>query len=87
MSIITDDYNEVVFPASIDNPKRFSVPGLDARRSFSLVFTNYAYPNFFIKGQELRIWYTEDLNDHTTSDNDGKHCVKVYAKFERIILE
>ena len=81
MSIITDANNEVVFPANIDNPKRFKVPGFDAKTSQSLVFTNHAYPNFFIKGQELRIWYTEDLNDYTTSDNDGKHCVKVYAKF------
>ena len=81
MSIVTDANNEVVFPANIDNPHLFKVPGFDAKTSQSLVFTNHAYPNFFIKGQELRIWYTEDLIDYTTSDNDGKHCVKVYAKF------
>ena len=81
MSVITDSNNEVVFPANIDNPRGFKVPGFDARSSQILVYTNHAYPNFFMKDQELRIWYTEDLNDYTTSDNSGTHCVKVYAKF------
>lgn len=53
----------------------------DAKTSQILVYTNFAYPSFFVKGQELRIWYVEDLYNQFTSDNGGTRCVKVYAKF------
>ena len=80
-TLITDANNRVVFPANIDNPLHSNVPVYDAKTSQILVFTNFAYPSFFVKGQELRIWYSEDLYDYTTHDNGGKHCIKVYAKF------
>ena len=53
----------------------------DAKTSQILVYTNFAYPSFFVKGQELRIWYSEDLYDQHTDDNRGTHCIKVYAAF------
>ena len=81
MTIITDTNNEVVFPVNVNDIMYFQVPGFDAKTSKILVFTNHAYPNFFVKDQELRVWYTEDLKDYTTEDNDGTHCIKVYAKF------
>lgn len=82
MTIITDDNNEVVFPANIDNPYlQYKVPGCNAKTSQFLVFTNFAYPSFFVKGHELRIWYAEDLTDEGVFNNGGTHCVKVYTKF------
>ena len=81
MTIITDTNNEVVFPVNVNDIMYFQVPGFDTKTSKILVFTNHAYPNFFVKDQELRVWYTEDLKDYTTEDNDGTHCIKVYAKF------
>lgn len=81
-TIITDRNNEVIFPANIYDPfALFKVPGCDAKTSQYLVFTNFAYPSFFVKGQELRIWYSEDLVDGDVENNEGRHCVKVYAKF------
>ena len=81
LTIVTDNDNRVVFPVNYIKNYPFDVPGFNAYTSNVLVFTNLASPNFFNKGQELRIWYTEDLYSHTTHDNGGVHCVNVYAKF------
>lgn len=83
LTIITDNNNEVVFPANINISKgiKYKIPGVNAKTSKVLVFTNLAYPSFFKTDQELRIWYTEDLFDDDTEDNSGMHCVKAYAKF------
>ena len=83
MTIITDDNNEVVFPANINISKgvKFKISGVNAKTSKVLVFMNLGYPSYFKTGQELRIWYTEDLFDDDTKDNSGMHCVKAYARF------
>ena len=82
MTIVTDDNNDVVFPANIKISKgvKFRMSGINAKTSKILVFMNLAYPSYFKSGQELRIWYTEDLFDDNTKDNNGMHCVKAYAK-------
>lgn len=88
MRIVTDDNNEVVFPANIKISKgvKIKMPGVNAKASKILVFMNLAYPSYFKNGQELRIWYTEDLLDDNTKDNSGIHCVKAYAKFWKEFL-
>lgn len=83
MTIIADLNYEIIFPTNFDGSKdlKFKVPGFNAETSQILVFTNLAYPSYFQKGEELRIWYTEDLYNYKTHDNLGTHCVKAYAKF------
>ena len=81
LTLITDANNRIVFPANIDNPRHPNVHVYDGKTSQIVVFTDFAYPSFLVKGQELSIWYSEDLYDYTTQDNGGRHCVKVYAKF------
>ena len=81
LTLITDTNNQVIFPANIGNTKLPKVPVYDAKTSQILIYTNFAYPSFFVKGQELRIWYSEDLYDQHTDDNSGTHCIKVYAAF------
>ena len=81
LTVITDADNEVVFPANIDSSTPFNVPGFNALTSQILVFTNFAYPNYFNKGQEIRIRYTEDPNIASASDNGGMHCINLYASF------
>ena len=85
MTIVTDDNNGVVFPANIKitNGIKIRMSGVNAKTSKILVFMNLAYPSYFKNGQELRIWYTEDLLNDNTKDNSGIHCVKVYAKFRK----
>ena len=81
MAVITDSKNDVVFPANSFNIKKYKVLGFDPRISQILVLTNYAYPSFFVRGQQLRVWYTEDLKGYSTSNNDGTHSIKVYVQF------
>ena len=85
MTIVTDDNNGVVFPANIKitNGIKIRMSGVNAKTSKILVFMNLAYPSYFKNGQELRIWYTEDLLNDNAKDNSGIHCVKVYAKFRK----
>lgn len=80
-TVVTDNGNRVVFPANFIKTYHFDVPGFNPATSNVLVFTNLAFPNFFNKGQELRIWYTEGLYNYTIHDNGGVHCINVYAKF------
>ena len=88
LTVVTDTSNRVVFPANFKNsPRPFEIPGFNADISEILVFTNLAHPNFFNKGQELRIWYSEDLFNYTTDDNDGTHCVNVYTEFWKLVLK
>ena len=88
MTVITDADNEVVFPANFASSKAFTVPGFNALMSHVLVFTNYAYPNYFDEGQELRVWYIEDLfNFGSESNNGGIHCINVYATVQKSIYE
>ena len=78
-NVITDADNQVVFPANSNSSK--------AAVSHVLVFTNFVYPNYFDKGQELRIWYNSDLLDFTEFYNGGIHCVNVYATIQRKIYK
>lgn len=86
-TVITDADDKIVFPANRNlesGYKGITVPGVNAKRTKNLVYTDFAQPNYFTKHQELRIWYSEDLTDHGAYNNDGKHCVQVYAKFKNI---
>ena len=46
-----------------------------------LVLSFLSQPRSVTSGQEFRLWYGEDLMDHTEDDNDGKVCCDVYAFF------
>ena len=88
LTVITDANNEVVFPANIGSSKAFTAPGFNALMSHVLVFTNYAYPNYFDEGQELRVWHIEDLFNFRSEPNSGGiHCVNVYATFQKNIYK
>ena len=86
-TVITDADDKIVFPANVrlDSTRfvGFKVPGVNAKRTKHLVYTDFANPKYFTKHQELRIWFSEDLllNHNISNDNGGTHCVKVYAKF------
>ena len=84
LTVITDADNEVVFPANIDSSKAFIVPGFNASMSHILVFTNFAYPNYFSTGQELRVWYIQDLFKFRSEYN----TVLMYMlQFKKIFME
>ena len=48
--------------------------------SNELVLENKITNPYVEKGQELRVWYGEDLKEKYDGDNSGRSCVEVYAK-------
>ena len=46
-----------------------------------LVLSVLSKPHAVTVGQELRLWYGEDLMDGMEADNDGRVCCDVYVLF------
>ena len=84
LTVITDSHQNIVFPdpkiVTNNSYYRYTMRGYGSKTSKYLTFVDLKNPMYVEKGTKLRIWYGADLNDHTESDNSGKHCVDVYAK-------
>ena len=92
MTIITNASKEVLLPptedlegsryngatASCQKPHFYSLRGIGIK-STQLVFRNLSNPLFLSRGQELQIWYGQDLVKCSENDNTGTTCVDVYA--------
>ena len=79
LTVITTSNNDILLPES--NESMYTLPGYYAD-SKEIAFTDISTPLMLSSGQELRIWYGEDLtNDGGEQDNDGISCVDVYAKY------
>lgn len=59
---------------------RYTLPGYHPD-SPEIVFSDISTPLFLSSGQQLRIWYGEDLINAHEGDNGGTTCVDVYAKY------
>lgn len=82
-TFITTPSKRVLFPREkfIRNksmPTWYALPGFEPDSKF-LVFHDFSNPEFLPYGQELQVWYGEDLADVSEADNDGKTCVEVFA--------
>ncbi|XP_057315710.1 uncharacterized protein LOC130656799 [Hydractinia symbiolongicarpus] len=76
-TVLTDKNNTIIIPNS--NPLFFYLlPGYH-RNSPYLQFDNLNIPAR--SGDELRIWYLEDLRNVSDSNNGGRSCTDVYAMF------
>lgn len=82
--VITDSNNSVLFPSNefiVDKVGMWSsIPDYDSL-SPELVLRALSDPPFVTKGQELRVWYGEDLTKNYVTDNEGKSCCDIYARF------
>ena len=84
--IVTDKNNNVIFP-SIKQINKFMVgrwyflPGFQGNSDVLVFTTDYVSRPKYIEdgGQEIRIWYGEDLVNSSESDNSGTHCVEVIS--------
>ena len=81
---VTNSNNKVLFPNEMSIHGWYRLPNTNSdsmelvlERSTSLIRMN--------KGEELRIWYGEDLRGMTESDNHGRACVDVYVDIGKII--
>ncbi|XP_032240166.1 uncharacterized protein LOC116619457 [Nematostella vectensis] len=83
--VITDKKNNIIYPLAKYIKRTadlwYHMPGVDDLISKELVFTNVAKPFYLERYRELRIWYGEDLRNNAESDNQGRVCVDVFAKF------
>jgi len=78
-TVITNQRNQVAFPSNLRYDGFYKLPPYTGR-SKELVLDNPTSHNYFVRnGQEMRIWYGEDLKDHWDHDNCGTSCVDVYA--------
>jgi hypothetical protein len=71
------------FPVNMKNGiMRYDVPGF-TNMSPELVFPEISPPLAVTKGQELRIWFGQDLADKHESDNSGTTCADVYVYYTK----
>lgn len=80
---ITDKKGDSLFPVK-DSDKfgNYKLKGFKQNDPF-IKLTADPYHTYMVnKGEELSIWYGEDLLDITEHDNDGRHCVDVYVHYE-----
>ena len=81
--VITTSANHILLPPSqfiTDNTLKWSkIPGYNSL-SPELVLSTFSTPLTVTSGQELRLWYGEDLANNE-SDNGGKSCCDVLALF------
>ena len=59
---------------------RYSIPGYGPQSS-EIVFSGFPNPLHLSSGQELRMWYEEDLKNDSESDNGGTSCADVFVKY------
>ena len=92
MTMITNARKEVLLPptedleglryngatASCQKPHFYGIGGIGIK-SPQLVFRNLSNPLFLSRGQELQIWYGQDLVKCWEEHNTGTTCVDVYA--------
>ena len=77
---LTDEYDFIVLPMGQSFPKAYIIPGYDAQSS-EIIFSGFLKPLPLSSGQELRLWYGEDLRGVSEIDNDGRSCTDVFAKY------
>ena len=80
---ITTSSGSVLLPSSqfiTDKTHKWSlIPGYNSL-SPKLVLSAFSNPPSVTRGQELRLWYGEDLANSSESDNGGTSCCDVYAR-------
>lgn len=81
--VITNTRNEVLLPPSqlrkSATADSFFIPGYTSQ-SPELVLSAFN-PLAVQTGQELRLWYTQDLWQTTPKDDGGRVCCDIYAQF------
>ena len=78
---MTEDINQIIFPKGVSYEfGMYRLPGYHCMSNY-LAFIDLTTPMYGRKGQELRIWYREDLIGYTEENNGGVTCADVYAKY------
>lgn len=82
--IITDNTNNVKLPGSDKFAPLYKIwnsIGMDAK-SKELVFPTPTNTLSVVSGEQYRIWFGQDLDNQSDTDNGGKVCVDVYGLYK-----
>ena len=86
---ITDSLQQRILPTDKASYRRgsgchatitYGIPGFTSE-SPELGLHNFSVPLAVSVGQELQIWYTEDLYNCYAGDNDGQTCTDVFGLY------
>ena len=84
VGVVITNFRDVILtpqrPFLKNDPGKFSVlPGFKSSSSRIILplFSLYQLAS----GEELRLWYGEDLANHTETNNGGRVCCNVYALY------
>lgn len=77
-TFVTTSTNLILLPESKE--LTYKISGYDVN-SKEFIFTKFSNPLRLSSGQELRLWYSLDLFNHSEHDNKGKSGADVYAKY------
>ena len=80
---LTNEGDKILFPPIKLGKDSFNwvlVPGYSSY-SPELVMSIYDTPVSISAGQNLRLWYIEDLEDTWEGDNHGRACADIYGEF------
>ena len=75
---VTESSNNILLP--IGQSSQYTIPGYDSQSS-EIVFSGFLNPLHLSSGQELPMWYFEDLTNYAESDNGGTSRADVFVKY------
>ena len=84
-TVITDSKDQVLMPptqfeTTINNDLRYyKIPGYHST-SPEIILSRFSATQVFA-GNQLRLWYGEDLQNKLEGDNGGKVCCTAYAMY------
>ncbi|XP_031562383.1 uncharacterized protein LOC116298145 [Actinia tenebrosa] len=84
-TVITTSNNKIVFPKDHHFTHEhtslwYDMEQFDSNSNF-LVFQRFHDPLYVAAGQELRLWFGEDLKDVSEDDNGGQTCARVFGLY------
>ena len=81
--VITTSANHIILPPSQFTTsflKWSKIPGYNSL-SPELVLSSFSHPVRVYSGQQLRLWFGEDLLNRSEADNGGRACCDVYGLY------
>ena len=75
---ITDASNTTILPRSKNGS--YMIPGYNSSSS-EIIITDFQNPLYLSSGQDLRLWFGNDLFDHNEEDINGKVCTNVFVRY------
>ena len=88
VGVVITNFRDVILtpqrPFLKNDPGKFSLlPGFKSSSSKIILPLFSLYQ--LVSGEELRLWYGEDLANHTETNNGGRVCCNVYALYNRMV--